>query len=75
MRAAHSKPCTSCGNNDWELGAYYYTDFENPLGADKLCEDCIESYAEENGWVDSEAEDEEEQEEEADEDEDEDEVS
>lgn len=58
MRGDHSKPCTLCGNDDWELGAYYYTDFEEPQGADKLCEECIKPYAEENDWVDSEAEEE-----------------
>ena len=28
----------------------YYTDFVEPVGADKLCEGCIEEYAEEKGW-------------------------
>ena len=28
----------------------YYTDFVEPMGADKLCEGCIEEYAEGKGW-------------------------
>lgn len=55
----HRKNCCKCREHGrtkhWKLDEYYYTDFAQPWGADKLCEGCIEKYTREKGWLDPEA--------------------
>lgn len=50
LQERHTKACSHCSSMDWTNGEMYYTNFAEPYGADKLCEGCIEEYAEEQGW-------------------------
>lgn len=50
----HRKACTFCGHSDWMEGEMYFTDFLQPYGAEKLCENCIEMWLDEHAEFDGE---------------------
>lgn len=44
VRGNHTKPCSACGKDDWEVGEYYVSYPSDPWGMDKYCVDCAEAH-------------------------------
>ena len=52
VRGPHTVPCTRCGSDDWKLQSYYSSNYaEHPTTCTKLCQSCIEPFAEEQHWI------------------------